>query len=175
MIQDYKESLPNYARDLKLNLGAVLDPENGHLSETQLVTIALACAYSTNNQALVKSLLNQYQSLITDPIIEGAKAASSIMAMNNVYYRFIHLVSDDRYQKMPAKLRMNIIANPGIDSVDFELASMAVSAINGCGLCMDSHAKTLEKHQVSPEAIQQAVKIAAVVNGLAQVTLQESA
>ena len=83
------------------------------------------------------------------------------MGMNNIYYRFLHLVEDGEYQTMPARLRMNVIANHGIDKLDFELISLAVSAVNGCGLCVTSHEKKLRSHDVSREAIQSAVRIAA--------------
>ena len=91
-----------------------------------------------------------------------------IMAMNNIYYRFIHLASDKSYTSMPAKLRMNVIANPGIDKSNFELNCLAVSAINGCGMCMDAHAHELNKAGISKLAIQSTVRIAAVVNAVAQ-------
>jgi alkyl hydroperoxide reductase subunit D len=96
------------------------------------------------------------------------------MGMNNVYYRFLHLVGDADYQTMPARLRMNVMANPGIDKLDFELYSLAVSAVNGCGLCIESHEKLLRKHEVSREAIQSAVRIAAVVHAVAVVLEQSS-
>lgn len=172
-MNDYRSTIPDYAKDLKLNIGMVLDPDNSTLSITQLSIIAMSCAYATDNHDLQSALKEHFKDTLNDSMIEGAKAAASIMAMNNIYYRFVHLMSDDQYQKMPAKLRMNIIANPGIDKVDFELACLAVSAINGCGLCMDSHAKTLEKNHVSPQDIQMTAKIAAVINGLAQVRRQE--
>ena len=81
--------------------------------------------------------------------------------MNNIYYRFLHLVEDVEYQGMPARLRMNVLANPGIDRLDFELLSLAVSAINGCGLCVSSHEKKLRQHGITREMIQSAVRIAA--------------
>ncbi len=93
------------------------------------------------------------------------------MGMNNIYYRFLHLVEDGEYQTMPARLRMNVIANHGIDKLDFELISLAVSAVNGCGLCVTSHEKKLRSHDVSREAIQSAVRIAATVHAVA-VTLE---
>ena len=89
------------------------------------------------------------------------------MAMNNVYYRFTHLASDPQYATMPAKLRMNVLAKPGVDRADFELWSVAVSAINGCGACIDSHEKVLRKSGVSAETIQAAVRIASVVHAVA--------
>ena len=103
--------------------------------------------------------------------VEGAKAAAAIMGMNNIYYRFLHLVEDGEYQTMPARLRMNVIANHGIDKLDFELISLAVSAVNGCGLCVTSHEKKLRSHDVSREAIQSAVRIAATIHAVA-VTLE---
>ena len=89
------------------------------------------------------------------------------MGMNNIYYRFLHLVEDGEYQTMPARLRMNVIANHGIDKLDFELISLAVSAVNGCGLCVTSHEKKLRSHDVSREAIQSAVRIAATIHAVA--------
>ena len=96
------------------------------------------------------------------------KAATTIMAMNNIYYRFVHLASGEDYARMPAGLRMNVIGNPGIEKVDFELYSLAVSAINGCGMCIDAHVAQLEKAGVSKSGIQHTIKIAAVVNAAAQ-------
>jgi len=91
------------------------------------------------------------------------------MAMNNIYYRAVHLMSDNSYINMPSKLRMNIIGKPGIEKTDFELMSLAVSAVNGCGKCLDSHAVTLEKAGLDKAAIQHTLRIAAVINGVAQV------
>jgi alkyl hydroperoxide reductase subunit D len=87
--------------------------------------------------------------------------------MNNVYYRFLHLVNDEEYARMPARLRMNVIGSPGVPKEDFELYSLAVSAINGCGLCVENHEKALRKAGVDREAIQSAVRIAAVVRAAA--------
>jgi alkyl hydroperoxide reductase subunit D len=70
---------------------------------------------------------------------------------------------------MPARLRMNILANPGIDKLDFELLSLAVSAVNGCGLCISSHEKKLRAHGYTREMIQSAVRIAATVHAVAGV------
>jgi alkyl hydroperoxide reductase subunit D len=87
----------------------------------------------------------------------------------NIYYRFLHLVEDPEYQSMPARLRMNVIGNPGIDKADFELLSLAVSAVNGCGMCIVSHERTLRKHDVSREQVQSAVRIASTIHAVAVV------
>ncbi len=91
------------------------------------------------------------------------------MAMNNVYYRFAHLVSDGEYAKMPANLRMNVISNPGIDKVDLELMSLAVSAVNGCAMCMDAHVVEVVKGGVTRQSVQTAIRIGAVLSAAAQV------
>ena len=96
------------------------------------------------------------------------------MAMNNIYYRFLHIVGNDEYAKLPAKLRMNVIGNPGVDKTDFELYSLAVSAINGCGACVAAHEKVVRKAGVTAEGVQSAVRIAAVVHGVA-VALESTA
>ncbi len=90
-----------------------------------------------------------------------------MMAMNNIYYRFVHLSANKAYETMPARLRMNVIANPGVDKADFELWSLAVSAINGCGKCIDAHDKVLRDAGVSEDAIQNGVRYAAIIQSVA--------
>jgi alkyl hydroperoxide reductase subunit D len=99
---------------------------------------------------------------------DAARAAAAIMGMNNVYYRALHLMKNQEYRTLPARLRMNVIANPGVQKSDFELWSLAVSAINGCGMCLDAHEAELKTHGMPAPVIQSAIRIAAVVNGVAQ-------
>ncbi len=167
-LENLLDQTPEYARDLKLN-GKTVILANTVLSKKQSAIIAIACSIATKNQKLLEAVINQFQNDLNETELNAAKAAAAIMGMNNIYYRFIHLVENKDYSKMPAGLRMNIIANNGIEKVDFELASIAVSAINGCGMCIDSHEKTLKAHNVSNEIIQNAVKIAAILNGLASI------
>ncbi len=101
--------------------------------------------------------------------LNAARAAAAVMGMNNIYYRFLHLVDDAEYKQMPARLRMNVLGNPGIDKADFELLSLAVSAINGCGTCVASHERAIRQHGLSREAVQSAVRIAATVHAVAGV------
>jgi lipoyl-dependent peroxiredoxin subunit D len=171
-IEEIRDSLPDYARDLKLNLGSVLTASGAPgLSDKQIWSIALASAIAARNTAFARDIEAQAKTHLADVEVEGAKAAAAIMGMNNIYYRFLHLVEDGEYQSMPARLRMNVIANHGIDKLDFELISLAVSAVNGCGLCVTSHEKKLRAHDVSREAIQSAVRIAATIHAVA-VTLE---
>ena len=89
------------------------------------------------------------------------------MGMNNIYYRFQHLSSNENYRTMPARLRMNILRSHGIDAVDFELWCAAVSAINGCGVCLDSHEKVVRGKGLSEESVLAAIRLASVVHGIA--------
>ncbi len=95
--------------------------------------------------------------------------------MNNVYYRSTHLIGDETYATMPAKLRMTVIGNPGVDKLDFELWSLAVSAIGGCGKCLESHEKVVRSAGLSREQVQEAIKIGAVVNAVATTLEAEAA
>ena len=164
-----KESFPDYAKDIKLNLGNILSIEGSpDLTEGQIWGNSLAATYSTANQSLISAIEDKAKTIVSEEVFKAAKAAATIMAMNNVYYRFVHLLHDEEISKMPAKLRMNVIGNPGIPRIDFELMSLAVSAINGCGLCIESHSKQLEEHGVTKIAIQSTAKIAAVIKAAAQ-------
>ena len=106
---------------------------------------------------------------LTDVQANAARGAAAVMAMNNVYYRFVHLVSNPEYGKLPAKLRMNLIGSPGIEKDDFELFSLAVSAMNGCGMCIDSHERVLQQHGMKVETIQFAARIGAIMKAVATV------
>lgn len=168
-IKDIRSNLPEYAKDIKINLGNVLSEEGApDLSQNQIYGIALACVYSTRNEKLISAISEDAANVISDEEINAAKAAATIMGMNNIYYRFVHLVGDKDYAKMPANLRMNIIGKSGIDKVDFELYSLAVSAINGCGMCIESHVNEVSKAGISKVGIQSAIRIAAVINATAQ-------
>lgn len=167
-------SLPDYAKDLRLNLDSLLGGSGTPgLAPKQVAIIALASAIASRHAPLTRAVRERFADQLSDAEAAGAQAAAAIMAMNNIYYRFVHLVEDAEYATLRASLRMNVMANPGCDKIDFELASLAVSAINGCGMCMASHEKTLRKHGIEPVAIQSAARIAAVVHAVA-VTLEQA-
>ena len=167
-LDDIRDAIPEYARDLKLNLGSVLTPQGAPgLNERQIWSIALACAIASGNVEFARKIEALAREKLDEQAVTGARAAAAIMGMNNIYYRFLHLVEDPEYQTMPAKLRMNVIGNPGIDRNDFELLSLAVSAINGCGLCITAHERKLREHGISRETVQSAVRIAATIHAVA--------
>jgi len=169
-LDNIRDLIPDYARDLKLNLGSVLATTGAPgLSEKQIWGVALASAIASRNTDFARDIETLAAAHLDAAYITGAKAAAAIMGMNNIYYRFLHLVEDSEYAQLPARLRMNVIGNPGIDKIDFELFALAVSAINGCGTCVASHERQLRKHEFSREAVQSAVRIAATIHGVAGV------
>ncbi len=159
-----KDRIPDYAKDIRLNLGSLATEPS--LTAQQRAGTFVAAALASRNAEVTQAILAAFGPQLTPEALNGAKAAASIMAMNNVYYRFIHLVGGD-YATMPARLRMNVMGRPGVDKTDFELWSLAVSAINGCGMCMESHEKIVRQAGLTQEQVQAAVRIAAVVHAVA--------
>lgn len=172
-IDALKSQIPAYAKDIKLNLSSMANDET--LSTQQLWGTLLASALGTRNQTVITAIAAEAAENLSAEAQEAAKSAAAIMAMNNVYYRFVHLAKNKEYATLPAKLRMNVLANPGIDKVDFELFSLAVSAINGCGMCIDAHEAELKKGGLSSEQIQTAIRIAATIAAVAAVIDSEQA
>jgi lipoyl-dependent peroxiredoxin subunit D len=173
MLNELLETLPSYARDLKLNLSSLLT--QAELTEQQTWGTVVASAVASRNDDIVRAALGDAAGHLSPQQIEAAKGAAAIMGMNNVYYRFLHLTSNEKYRTIPARLRMNILRSHGVDVVDFELWCTAVSAINGCGSCVDSHEKTLREKGVREETIVAAVRIASVIHALASVLEAEKA
>lgn len=167
-LQELREQIPDFGRDIKLNLESVLSPEGiPGLSFMQTSAIALACAYAVKELDLAVAIRADLQ--VAEEVDLAAKGAAAIMAMNNVYYRSMHLIEDKEIGKLPAKLRMNIIGKPGIAKADFELMCLAVSAIAGCGMCLNAHIHEVRKHGITNEGIHAAVRIASVINAAKQV------
>ncbi|MGH8182920.1 MAG: carboxymuconolactone decarboxylase family protein [Rhodanobacteraceae bacterium] len=174
-LDQLKSQLPDYAKDLRLNLESVLR-EGGApgLSPKQIALVALASAIASRHAPLTSAIAQFAAQHADEKELDGARTAAALMGMTNIYYRFLHLVDNDEYATLRAGLRMNAMANPGCDKIDFDLASVAVSAINGCGSCVASHERTLRKHDVSAQAVQSAARIAAVIHAVA-VVLEQSA
>lgn len=163
-IEKLQDALPEYARDLRLNLSTLASEEI--LSDQQKWGTFLSTALNTGNMEVIAAIEVAAAPYLSAEAMNAARAAASIMAMNNVYYKFAGMMGAE-YQAMPAKLRMNIIGNPGVDKVDFELWSLAVSAMNGCQACVQAHEAVLAKAGLSREQTQASVRIAAVVNAVA--------
>lgn len=161
-----RESLPEVARDIKLNLSAVMQP--GPLTDAQKFGVAIASAHAAKNPRLASALTQDARTAgMTDGLIEDAVAASVLMAMNNVYYRFRHQIGRDTYSQRPARLRMNRLAAVKGTKADFELICLAVSAINGCEACVRAHEKTVLEAGLTEDQVHDAVRVAATINAAA--------
>jgi alkyl hydroperoxide reductase subunit D len=166
--------LPAYAKDLSLNLSSLASETV--LTEPQKWGAFVASAYAVGEPAVIQAVEASARALgFSEADFTAARAAAAIMGMNNVYYRALHLISNAEYRTLPARLRMNVLANPGVEKADFELWSLAVSAINGCGMCLDAHEAELKKAGVPAQEIQAALRIAAVVNAVSRVVAAERA
>lgn len=172
-IEALRDAIPDYAKDIRLNLGT-LAAETA-LSDQQKWGTFLASALASRGATVIRAISEETAGKLSPEAAAGAKAAAAIMAMNNVYYRATHLMQAEEYRGMPAKLRMNIIAAPGVEKTDFELWALAVSAINGCGMCLDSHEKIVRKAGMTTEQVQAAIRIAASVHAAAVVLEGEEA
>jgi len=168
-METLKNRLPEHARDLKLNLASLAS--EAVLDEEKKAGTFIASAIASRNGEVMRAVLEEFGPRMDPAALKAAQAAAAVMAMNNVYYRFTHLVESEEYAKLPARLRMNVMANPGTSRENFELWSLAVSAVNGCGKCIASHERVLRAAGVSAEQVQAAVRIAAVVHAVA-ITLQ---
>jgi len=168
------ETIPAYAKDLKLNFSSVVRQPTD-LTGQQTWGTVVASAMASRNQEMIAAALDEGATHLTPEALEAAKAAAAIMGMNNIFYRFLHLTSNEKYRTMRAGLRMNVMRTHGIDPLDFELWCTAVSAINGCGACVDSHEKTLREKGLTEETILAAMRIASVIHALAVVFDTEKA
>ena len=162
-----KTHLPDYARDLRVNLGQIEAAE--HLTDDQTWGTVLAVALAARNPLLLRAAEHEATQRLAPETAAAARTAAALMGMNNIYYRFVHLSSNPGYGKLPARLRIQALANHGADEADFELWSLAVSAVNGCGLCIDSHERKLRQAGVSEATIQDAVRVAAILHAVAAV------
>ncbi len=164
-IENLKSGLPEFAKDLKLNLSSLA--RSTELNEQQLWGTFLATAAATRSATVLSEIADEAREHLSDEAFNAALGAASIMGMNNVAYRAKEFLGDD-YTQVRMGLRMNIIANPGVEKADFELWSMAVSTINGCENCTAAHDAVIRKEGLTKEQAWEAVKIAATVAGVAQ-------
>ncbi len=171
-IEALKSRIPEYAKDLRINLGGLSTLEG--MTPQQLWGAALASALASRNPEVIRAVAEDAAPHLDDAAKNAAKAAAAIMGMNNVYYRSTHLLGGE-YGSMPARLRMQVIGNPGVDKLDFELWCLAVSAVNGCGMCLTSHEKELLGKGGSKELVQNAIRIGAIVHAVAVVLEGEAA
>jgi alkyl hydroperoxide reductase subunit D len=164
-LEALRARLPEAAKDIKLNLGAVL--QGGALNDAQRWGVAAAAALAARNPELRDAVLADAGAAVGGAVVEDARAAAVLMAMNNVYYRFRHQIGKPAYGQKPARLRMNRLAQPATNKADLELFSLAVSAINGCEACVRAHEEAVLGGGLTEDHVHEAVRIAAIVHAAA--------
>jgi len=172
-IDALRDLMPAYAKDISLNLSSLAGETV--LNDQQKWGCFLASAHAVGVAPVVRAIEAAAAAVMTPEAMNAAKAAAAIMGMNNIYYRSLHLMKNNEYTTLPAKLRMNVIGNPGVEKLDFELWSTAVSAINGCGACLDAHESELRKHGVPSVQVQAALRIGAVVHAASRIAASQGA
>ena len=165
-LNQLRELLPEAARDIKINITNVLQP--GALNAAQTWGVGIATAYAARNEKLTKAMLADAKTAgIEDAVLEDAKAAAILMGMNNIYYRFRHLVGKEDYSQKPARLRMMRLNQVTTNKVDFELFCLAVSAVNNCETCIKSHEAVVIEGGLTTDQVHDAVRIGAVITAAA--------
>jgi alkyl hydroperoxide reductase subunit D len=160
-VEKIRDAIPEAAKDIRLNLQSVL--QGGALSPEQRWGVAVVSAAAARRADLVDAIVCDARADVGDAVIDDALAAAALMAMNNVYYRFRHQIGKPGYSDRPAGLRMNRLVRPATSKINFELFSLAASAINGCEACVRAHEKVVIEGGLTEDAI----RIAATVHAAA--------
>src|SRR6476620_4050813 len=157
-----------YLRDLKLNFNSTLTSE--HLSEKECGLLGLSIAANNQNKTLINFYKNySLENGATAEEVSEAVACASLLASNNIFYRFRHFTQKEKYGQIPARIRMQIMVKPITGKEFFELLSLAVSAVNGCEMCVNAHEDSLIKMGTTEERIFDAVRIASLVTATGKV------
>lgn len=168
-VDEVKNSIPDYAKDIRLNLDAVINRSG--LAEVDAHACALAAAIMANNGELAYEI-SMNGPLMGTPEREAAKTAAALMAMNNTYYPFIEMTGDEQLKGLPAGLRMNAYAtHGGVSKVKFEMYALAASVVGKCEFCVKSHYELLKKEGMTVQQLQDVGKIAAVVGAINKMLL----
>jgi len=173
-LEDLIGELPAYAKDLKLNYSSLVK-QNTDLTPQQLWGTVVVAAIATRSAELTTEVIAEAESILTPGALEAAKAAAAIMGMNNIYYRFHHLTKNEKYATLPSRLRMNALRGHTVEPVDFELWCLAVSAVNACDKCVDSHEKVLREKGATEELINAVVRVTSVIHAIGVVLDSEKA
>lgn len=154
-----------YIRDLKVNVGNVLNSNYLSVKETALLSVSIAA--NNKNDLLKNGFIQLAKSNgANDEEISESIACASLLASNNVLYRFRHFLNKDSYNKFPGKIKMNIMMKPVLGKEFFELMSLVISAINGCEMCVNAHESSVLKLESREERIWDAIRLGSVMTSL---------
>ncbi len=157
-----------YLRDLKLNFTSTLTSE--HLSTKECALLGLSTAVNNNNQPLTQFFIRYAGEQGADAAeIAEAVGCASLLASNNVFYRFRHFTQKEKYTQIPARIRMQLMMKPVTGKEFFELMSLAISAVNGCEMCVNAHEDSLIKLGTTEERIFDAVRLASLVTSAGKI------
>jgi lipoyl-dependent peroxiredoxin subunit D len=165
MLDAIRDAIPEAAKDIRVNLQSTL--ETSSLGAAQRWGVAVACAAAARNERLYQAVLAEARTQLDGAVIEDAQAAAALMGMNNILYRFRHMIGKASYTGLPARLRMQRIARPAGPKLDFELMCLAVSAINGCEACVQAHERVVVDGGMTEENVFDAVRIASSIHAAA--------
>lgn len=164
-IQQLKEAIPDYAKDTKLNIDAVL--VRSTLDADVAQGCALAAAFASGNTKLWTWI---HSSMENQTEAHAAVTAGVTMSTNNVWYPYVEMAGDPELKGLPAGLRMNAYATSGGTTKDrFEAYALAASIVGKCHFCVKSHYDLLKKHGWTVKQLQDIGRIAAVINAVSQV------
>lgn len=163
-----EEGKSRYVADLKLNFKNSFESE--FLSKKEIALLGVALAVNANN-ALLRSFFvkNAQEESATPAEIAEAAGCASLLSANNVFYRFRHFVNKEKYNEIPARIKMNIMGRPVTGKEFFELMSLAVSAVNGCEMCVKAHENSLIELGAKEERIFEAVRLSAVITSVSKI------
>ncbi len=165
-IQNIKQAIPDYAKDIRLNLDTVVTKSN--LDTNIVLGCVVASAFANKNSFIVHSVKNS--SLIDETYLQAALTAASLMAMNNTWYPYVEMSQDAQLKTLAPGLRMNAYASHGgIDKLHFEMFTLAASIVGKCHFCVESHYKILAQAGVTVEQLKEIGKIAAVITATSQI------
>ena len=159
-LEALRETIPDHARDIRINLSAIIN--ESLLTDQQRWGAILASAHATGVRVLIDAVTADAGQRLSPEAISAAKSVAAVMAMTNVYYRALHAMKNTEYATLRTGLRVNILADPGVDRGDFEFWSLVVSALNGCGACLDAHEEELRKRDWPVTHVQAGIRIAGI-------------
>ena len=163
-----EEGKSRYVADLKINFKNSFESE--HLSKKEVALLGLALSVNASNRILRQFFRDSAAGEgASEAEIAEAVACASLLSANNVFYRFRHFVNKEKYNEIPARIKMNIMARPVTGKEFFELISLAVSAVNGCEMCVKSHESSLIELGSKEERIFEAVRLGAVITSVSKV------
>ncbi len=167
-LEALKKQIPDYAKDIRLNLDGVI--ARSSLAPADAIGVALAAAFAARS----KPLIDAFRAQLSEVDANAVLTASALMGMNNVWYPFVEMADDAELKTARAELRMNAYATSGgVEKKRFEAFALSASIVGKCHFCVRSHSALLKKEGLTTQQLRDIGRIAAVVNAASQVLAAE--